>query len=87
MPIIKIEDIAHVRFAAPDLSTMRSFLEDFGMHCFEESGRLYGKAATGNPSSMLPSRATPNSSQSAFVRKRLPIWKRWLRLKVSRLRI
>ena len=49
MPIIKIEDIAHVRFAAPDLSTMRSFLEDFGMHCFEESGRLYGKGSDGQP--------------------------------------
>lgn len=49
MPVIKIEDIAHVRFAAPDLGAMQSFLEDFGMHTFEESGRLYGKGSDGRP--------------------------------------
>ncbi|MFZ9396312.1 MAG: VOC family protein [Erythrobacter sp.] len=49
MPVIKVEDIAHVRFAAPDLSVMRAFLEDFGMSCFEESGRLYGKGSDGRP--------------------------------------
>lgn len=47
MPVIKVEDIAHVRFAAPDLSAMRSFLEDFGLHCFEQGGRLYGKGSDG----------------------------------------
>ncbi len=49
MPTIKIEDIAHVRFAAPDLGAMRSFLEDFGMTVFEEAGRLYGKGSDGRP--------------------------------------
>lgn len=49
MPIIKVEDIAHVRFAAPDLSTMRAFLEDFGLSCFEQGGRLYGKGSDGRP--------------------------------------
>lgn len=49
MPIIKVEDIAHVRFAAPDLSVMRSFLEDFGMTCFDAGGRLYGKGSDGQP--------------------------------------
>lgn len=49
MPVIKVEDIAHVRFAAPDLSSMRSFLEDFGLACFDEGGRLYGKASDGRP--------------------------------------
>ena len=44
MPIIKVQDIAYVRFAAPDLSEMRSFLEDFGMICFEgDDGRLYAR--------------------------------------------
>jgi catechol-2,3-dioxygenase len=47
MPVIKVEDIAHVRFAAPDLSAMRSFLEDFGLTCFEAGGRLYGKGSDG----------------------------------------
>ena len=49
MAVTKIEDIAHVRFAAPNLSTMRSFLEDFGMACFEDRGRLYGKGSDGRP--------------------------------------
>lgn len=31
MSIIKIEDISHVRFQAPDLSIMQDFLEAFGM--------------------------------------------------------
>lgn len=49
MAVIKIQDIAHVRFAAPDLAAMRAFLEDFGMHCFEHGDRLYGKGADGRP--------------------------------------
>jgi catechol 2,3-dioxygenase-like lactoylglutathione lyase family enzyme len=49
MAIIKVEDIAHVRFAAPDLAVMRGFLEDFGLTCFEDGGRLYGKASDGRP--------------------------------------
>lgn len=47
MPVIKIEDIAHVRFAAPDLAAMRAFLEDFGMTVLEANGRLYGKGGDG----------------------------------------
>jgi len=49
MATIRIEDIAHVRFAAPDLAAMRSFLDDFGMHCFDQHGRLYGKGSDGRP--------------------------------------
>lgn len=49
MAVIKVEDIAHVRFAAPDLSLMRGFLEDFGLTCFEDSGKLYGKGNDGRP--------------------------------------
>lgn len=49
MPVIKIEDIAHVRFAAPDLAAMRAFLDDFGLTCFEFGGRLYGKGTDGRP--------------------------------------
>jgi catechol 2,3-dioxygenase-like lactoylglutathione lyase family enzyme len=49
MSVIRIEDIAHVRYAAPDLAAMRCFLEDFGMECFEEGGRLYGKGSDGRP--------------------------------------
>jgi len=32
---IKIEDVAHVRFQAPDLAEMRNFLEDFGLVIIE----------------------------------------------------
>lgn len=49
MPVIKVQDIAHVRFAAPDLPAMRSFLEDFGMTAFDCGGRLYGKGSDGRP--------------------------------------
>lgn len=49
MSTIRIEDIAHVRYAAPDLAAMRAFLEDFGMDCFEQGGRLYGRGADGRP--------------------------------------
>lgn len=49
MSVIKIDDIAHVRFAAPDLTAMRSFLEDFGMTTFVETDRLYGRGADGRP--------------------------------------
>lgn len=49
MAVIKVEDIAHVRFAAPDLGAMRGFLEDFGLTCFEQGGKLYGKGGDGRP--------------------------------------
>lgn len=48
-PLIRIEDIAFVRFAAPDLKAMRAFLDDFGLVCFEEGGRLYGRGSNGAP--------------------------------------
>ncbi len=49
MPTIKIEDIAHVRFAAPDLAAMRGFLNDFGFETFEDGDRLYGRGRDGRP--------------------------------------
>ena len=49
MPIIKIEDISHVRFSAPDLSEMRTFLQDFGLSCLEAGGKLYGRGRDGRP--------------------------------------
>jgi catechol 2,3-dioxygenase-like lactoylglutathione lyase family enzyme len=49
MPVIRIEDLAHVRFACPDLSVMRGCLEDFGLTCFDDGGRLYGKSSDGRP--------------------------------------
>ena len=49
MAIIKVGDIANVRFAVPDLALMRGFLEDLGLSCFEQGGRLYGKGSDGRP--------------------------------------
>ena len=39
--MIKIEDVAFVRFRAPDLVLMRRFLEDFGLHATPDSGQDY----------------------------------------------
>lgn len=49
MSVIRIEDIAHVRYTAPDLNEMRRFLTDFGLTCFEDGGRLYARATDGRP--------------------------------------
>jgi catechol 2,3-dioxygenase-like lactoylglutathione lyase family enzyme len=53
MQLGKAEDVAYVRFSAPDLSRMASFLEDFGMVRVEstESGRdtLYMRGSAGSP--------------------------------------
>lgn len=50
MSVIKIEDIAYVRFAAPDLGAMQSFLEDFGLACTRSAdGRLFARSGDGSP--------------------------------------
>ncbi len=41
--MIKIEDISHVAFSAPDLDEMAGFLHDFGMPATRIDGRLYGR--------------------------------------------
>lgn len=47
--IIKIEDIAYVRFTAPDLAAMRAFLEDFGLAASEDEGRLFARGTSSSP--------------------------------------
>ncbi|KRB86733.1 glyoxalase [Sphingomonas sp. Root710] len=49
MSIAKIEDIAFVRFNAPDLAEMCSFIEDFGFSSLLHDGKLYGRGADGSP--------------------------------------
>ena len=50
MSLIKIEDIAHVRFSAPDLQEMERFLSDFGLSSqLGQDGRLYACAQDGSP--------------------------------------
>jgi catechol 2,3-dioxygenase-like lactoylglutathione lyase family enzyme len=41
--MIKIEDLSHVAFRAPDLDTMARFLADFGLSAKREGGRLYAR--------------------------------------------
>jgi len=45
MSLIKVEDIAHVRFRAPDLAEMARFLEDFGLVPEPAGGVLYARGA------------------------------------------
>jgi catechol 2,3-dioxygenase-like lactoylglutathione lyase family enzyme len=47
--VIRIEDIAHVRYGAPDLPKMQRFLEDFGLSCSAVDGRLYARGTDGRP--------------------------------------
>ena len=49
MSVIKVEDIAFVRFQAPDLGEMQTFLEEFGLNCFKENGTLYARGTDGAP--------------------------------------
>ncbi len=41
--MIKIEDVSHVAFRAPDLDKMERFLIDFGLVVTQEDERLYGR--------------------------------------------
>lgn len=59
MSLIKIEDIAHVRFSAPDLGEMRSFLEDFGLTHVSDDGALYMRGHGTAPFSHVTSEGEP----------------------------
>jgi len=50
MSVIRIEDIAYVRFRAPDLSEMQAFLEQFGLDVAQaDSNRLFMRGRGGSP--------------------------------------
>ncbi|MFZ5670717.1 MAG: VOC family protein [Pseudomonadota bacterium] len=50
MSLIRVEDIAHVRFRAPDLDEMQTFLEQFGLRlAAREEGRLFMRGRDGRP--------------------------------------
>lgn len=50
MSVIRIEDIAYVRFRAPDLSKMRVFLEEFGLEAARsDASRLFMRGRGGAP--------------------------------------
>lgn len=49
MSVIRIKDISHVRFSAPDLGAMADFLSDFGMAHSMSGQCLYGRGDNGAP--------------------------------------
>jgi len=50
MSLIRIEDVSHVRFRAPDLAVMRGYLEDFGLTVAgEDASRLFMRGAWPGP--------------------------------------
>jgi catechol 2,3-dioxygenase-like lactoylglutathione lyase family enzyme len=50
MSVIRIQDIAHVRFKAPDLSAMATFLQEFGLALVaSDDGALYARGAGSAP--------------------------------------
>lgn len=65
-PVINVEDIAHVRFAAPDLGQMEAFLRDFGFTPFRASGRLYGRGTDGRPFLHMTEEGPPGFRGLAF---------------------
>ena len=67
MSILRIEDVAFVRFAAPDLAAMRAFLEDFGMPVVEETAtRLVARGAGPSPVAHVTDRGDPGFIGVAF---------------------
>jgi catechol 2,3-dioxygenase-like lactoylglutathione lyase family enzyme len=67
MSIIKVEDIAHVRFRAPDLSQMAQFLSDFGLRTeLGGDGILYAKGTGGAPFVHATSKGEPGFAGIAF---------------------
>ena len=67
MSILKIEDIAHVRFRAPDLAEMRGFLEDFGLTVVEQTPtRLVARGGGSSPALHVTEFGEPGFMGVAF---------------------
>jgi len=65
--MIKVRDIAYVRFGAPDLDTMERFAADFGLTPFERSAdRLYFRATDPEPYVHVTERGEPGFRGLAF---------------------
>jgi catechol 2,3-dioxygenase-like lactoylglutathione lyase family enzyme len=64
---IKIQDIAYVRFSAPDLNEMEEFLTDFGMVRTERTGdALYMRGLDGDPFLHVTHRGEPRFVAAGF---------------------
>jgi len=58
--VIKVEDIAHVRFGAPNLTAMKTFLNDFGLSLIDSGAdTLYAKGAGNAPFVHATTRGEP----------------------------
>jgi catechol 2,3-dioxygenase-like lactoylglutathione lyase family enzyme len=67
MSIIKIEDVAFVRFRAPDLGEMRGFLEDFGLTIAEATDtRLVARGTGPAPAAHITELGEPGFVSLAF---------------------
>jgi len=64
---IKVEDVAYVRFRAPDLGAMRGFLEDFGLAVVEaDARRIVARGAGAAPVSHVTELGEPGFAGVAF---------------------
>ncbi len=67
MSVIRIEDISHVRFTAPDLPAMQAFLEEFGLSPVPTTdGRLYMRGCGGAPFLHVTQLGEPGFAGLAF---------------------
>ena len=67
MSTIKIEDVAFVRFRAPDLGEMRAFLGDFGLVVVEETkDRLAARGSGASPVVHITERGEPGFAGIGF---------------------
>ena len=65
--MIKVSDVAFVRFSAPDLGKMQSFLEDFGLVVHERSDDvLYARGTDRAPWLLTAERGEPGFRGAAF---------------------
>jgi len=65
--MIKADDIAHVRFSAPDLDKMEAFLSDFGMaRAARDDNTLYMRGEGGDPFLHVTHKGEPGFAGIAF---------------------
>jgi catechol 2,3-dioxygenase-like lactoylglutathione lyase family enzyme len=65
--MIKVDDIAYVRFSAPDLDKMETFLTDFGLvRAHRDADTLYMRGQGGDPFAHVTHRGEPGFKGLAF---------------------
>ncbi len=65
--MIKVKDVAYVRFSAPDLGAMERFLADFGLEVnAREDGVLYARGTDPSPYAHVTERGEPGFRGVAF---------------------